>query len=84
MKKVNEKMFTKEESNSAVGKKYIYLEENYEICRRKGLYRVERNQVIKQLSKKCKSSKKFINLLIKICIDFGVSDYRDIIEDFIK
>lgn len=86
MKKL-EKAFTNDERNIIINKEYNPLAvicKNYE---RGGLFMEETkegllNELVKTLCKKYNQREEFIILLIKICLDFKIDDYK-LIEKFL-
>lgn len=86
----NEKMFTKDERNNIISEKHNPLKVNYKnLFEKEGLFMnrtkevlldEEENTLIKNFSK----SEKFIKLLIKICYDFKIDDYKKEIKVFLE
>lgn len=42
------------------------------------------NEIIKELSEKYNRSVNFIKMLLKICMDLKISNYKNEIEDFLN
>lgn len=90
LKKNSKKEFTKLEKNIIINTDYIPLKVNYENLFKKDgvvmdktkevILNEEKNILIKEHSK----SKKFIELLRKICNDFGIDDYKTEIRKFLQ
>lgn len=76
LKKESGKIFTKERRNSRIKKNYNPLKVNYKIYKRgSGLY-MEKERISKK--------KKFVDLLFKICLDLGVKDSQEQVENFLN
>lgn len=45
---------------------------------------VVRNEVVKELSQKYNRGKNFVEVLTKICLDFKINNYKDVIKNFLK
>ena len=85
-----EKVFTKEKRNNIIRKEYNPLTVNCKNHERgSGLFMKETkegvlNKLAKTLSKKYNKREEFITLLIKICLDFEIKDYKVIEKFFIN
>ena len=79
------KVFTKEERNIIINKDYNPLKVNYKIYKRgSGLFmKNETLNRVKKIGKKYNKSENVTKLLLKICLDFKISDYEKIIEKFL-
>lgn len=87
VEKCQEKVFTNEERNIIIRKEYNPLTVNCKNYERGGLFMEKTkegvlNKLAKTLSKKYNQREEFITLLIKICLDFEIKDYK-VIEKFL-
>jgi len=87
MLKLKKKVFTNEGRNNIIKQEYNPLAVIYKNYERGGLFMKETkegllNKLAKTLSKKYNQREEFIILLIKICLDFEIDDYR-MIEKFL-
>lgn len=86
-KKEGKKVFTNEGRNIIIRKGYNPLTVNCKNYERGGLFMEKTkegvlNKLAKTLSKKYYQREEFITLLIKICLDFEIKDYK-VIEKFL-
>lgn len=83
----SKKVVTINKKNIIISQQYNNIEVNCKKYKRNMLLMKETKEgvldkVVKTLSERYNQNEKFINLLIKMCLDFEVSDYK-IIEKFL-